>query len=126
MTSLRAKTNPDVVLLTHLLEVGYVARFLLEKGNLRPLIAELSDALDVPEKDAISLASYLAACHDLGKCHPDFQAKLYPDGVTNPFKKQIDLLYSMFSHNEYSKTIAERIWQTKHRFSDHTAEKRRR
>lgn len=122
MTSLRAKTNPDVVLLTHLLEVGYVARFLLEKGNLRPLIAELSDALDVPEKDAISLASYLAACHDLGKCHPDFQAKLYPDGVTNPFKKQIDLLYSMFSHNEYSKTIAERIWQTKHRFSDHTAE----
>lgn len=117
MTSLRAKTAPDVLLLTHLLEVGCVARELLTIGCLKPMVAELSNALDLPEKDTIALASYLAACHDLGKCHPDFQAKLFKEGEQNPFQKQVDGGYSTFSHNEYSRTIALRIWKEKSRFS---------
>lgn len=116
MTSLRAKTAPDLSLLTHLLEVGCTARELLTKGCLKPLATELSDALNLPEGDAISLTAYLAACHDLGKCHPNFQAKLFKENEPNPFQKQVDGGYSTFSHNEYSRTIALRIWKEKSRF----------
>lgn len=109
LSSLRAKVNPDVSLLTHLLEVGCVARELLTKGCLKPLASELSDALNLPEGDVISLTAYLAACHNLGKCPPDFQAKLFREGEPNPFQKQVDGGYSTFSHNEYFRTIALRI-----------------
>lgn len=113
---MRAKTNPDVLLLTHLLEVGYVAEGLLTVGCLKPLTAELADALDLPPEEAIALSAYLSACHDLGKCHPDFQARLFPKGEPNPFRHQIDGDYGMFSHNGYSRKIVSRIWREKKRF----------
>lgn len=123
MTSLRAKTAPDVSLLTHLLEVGYVAKGLLTDGCLKPLATELASALDFPEEEAISLAAYLSACHDLGKCHPDFQAKLFPEGKPNPFRKHIDGAYGRFFHNEYSRDIAYRIWKAKKRFPSRAVRK---
>lgn len=116
MISLRAKTNPDILLLTHLLEVGYTAMGLLTDGCLKPLATELADALDLSEEKAISLSAYLSACHDLGKCHPDFQAKLFQKGEPNPFWHQIDGNYGLFAHNEYSREIARRIWKEKKRF----------
>lgn len=123
MTSLRAKTAPDVSLLTHLLEVGYVAKGLLTDGCLKPLATELASALDSPEEEAVALAAYLSSCHDLGKCHPDFQAKLFPEGEPNPFRKHIDGAYGRFFHNEYSRDIAYRIWKAKKRFPSRAVRK---
>lgn len=73
-----AKTEPYYPLLNHLVDVGLVAAAYLSE---RPaLLRRLQEAMDCPSPDfTVRWAAYLAALHDIGKCHNDFQGRAPED-----------------------------------------------
>lgn len=70
-----AKTEPFHPLPCHLIDVGHVTLALLETPPYRPVVQRFHHATGIPVADVPAWLAYLTALHDIGKCHPEFQAK---------------------------------------------------
>ena len=66
-----AKKDPFKSLEHHAIDVGQMCKVLLECGFGRRIAALLTDLFGT--SDALETICFLAAMHDLGKCHPYFQ-----------------------------------------------------
>lgn len=73
MDEMWAKTQPYKTLLHHMIDTGFMAEAILKESSLQPLLKRLKELL--PGEKVLNTASCLIALHDIGKCHPFFQAK---------------------------------------------------
>ena len=109
--NLWAKTEPYKPLWQHMLDVGLTAKALMEESRYSVLLENICRWLGTERSKCIAFICYIAAMHDIGKCHPAFQQKdpafearlkaegLYQYPPINPFR-----------HEKYSeKVIRERI-----------------
>lgn len=112
-----AKSNPYVRLIDHLLQTGECAQELLVKGSLQVVAHKLSQMTGLGQEEIVSLVSFIAAIHDIGKAHPFFQAKgdeilRTSDKTDSNFRTSIESLKQegllevdtlpIFRHEEYS------------------------
>lgn len=110
-----AKSKPYCSLADHLVITGRCAAELLRNGVISPIVDRLCKSTGLMPEELISLISYLASLHDIGKAHPFFQAK--DKAVPN-----VDILISegllgkkappVFRHEEYSSIILEKLLPT--------------
>ncbi len=112
-----AKSEPYQSLKDHMLESGYCAIELLSIGVLRPVITKMASFLSMSEEHTCKLIAYLVALHDIGKCHPRFQAKNTELHVTKELICRGMLTNNMapdivraFRHEQCTKYIIKRIW----------------
>lgn len=71
-----AKENiPEKKLISHMLETGWTAEYFLTYTSLKTYLAYFSEIMHLQEEDALKMISFICAMHDIGKCHPLFQAK---------------------------------------------------
>ena len=75
INDLWAKSEPLISLPDHLLETGKCAQALLKYGVLKSVKQKIKIMLGLTEEEVYAFMGYLAAIHDIGKCHPQFQAK---------------------------------------------------
>lgn len=73
LTDILAK--PDKTLLQHSIEAGKLAEQLMQEGLAQPAINKISH-ITISADKLISSICFLIASHDVGKCHPSFQAKM--------------------------------------------------
>lgn len=73
LTDILAK--PDKTLLQHSIEAGMLAEQLMRAGLAKPAIERIA-TLTIDKEKLISSICFLIAAHDVGKCHPAFQAKM--------------------------------------------------
>lgn len=112
------KTNPKTALLTHLIDTGNVAYELLTNSSVSLVTQNLIQDLHLSKENVIILVSYIAAMHDIGKCHPFFQGK---DIITENKLKEEKLTQEnqgIFRHEYYSKEIIRRILKEKYNKSE--------
>lgn len=69
------QSSPAHPLLCHMLDVGLVARLLLEEHVPRSVLRRITDAMDIGAEHASAWIAFMVALHDLGKASPAFQAK---------------------------------------------------
>ena len=108
---------PSKSLEAHAYDTAACAEAILDEySNIRDLIRK---NLGLTKQETKNFACYIAAMHDIGKLHPDFQAhyKSY-DRFTDAHKKWLDEKFSTnargkagFRHEVYSKEAASRIWE---------------
>ena len=109
--TLWAKSDPYQPLWQHMLNVGLVAQVLLKKTHFRIVLEKLSCWLGTTEEDTLHLASYIAALHDIGKCHPVFQAQ---DAKMKQTLREAGLYQTMplgmhFRHEKYTEEVLYRL-----------------
>lgn len=109
-----AKLNPYKSLIHHLIDTGACATVLMNKC-FQSTAEEMAAVTGLSEEEVISLAAYCAALHDIGKCHPAFQAKA-KESDPDTYKKIQDLIplkgirNDPFRHELYSGKVLKRIW----------------
>lgn len=70
-----AKTEPVHPLYCHMIDVGSTALALLATTAFQGVTERFCIATGCPEPSVPAWMAYLAALHDIGKCHPGFQSK---------------------------------------------------
>ena len=103
--------KPNCKLLDHLLDVGYIAEALMTIGRAKTMVQSITDIIKVT--DIVTSISWLCAVHDIGKAHPDFVSKMYPNypelaDIYTKLKdehKVIDKTENTFRHERYSRDI---------------------
>ncbi len=106
-----AKTDPYKALWQHMLDVGYVAHALLTQTSYSFALKQIAIWMNCTPDEALPFVSYVAAVHDIGKCHPVFQGlstKMEPvlrtEGLYQP-----ELLGQHFRHESYSRIVLKRL-----------------
>lgn len=66
---------PEKKLISHMLETGWTAEYFLSHTSLKTYLAYFSETMHLQEMDVLKTISFICAMHDIGKCHPLFQAK---------------------------------------------------
>ena len=103
--------KPNCKLLDHLFDVGYIAEALMTIGRAKTMVQSITDIIKVT--DIVTSISWLCAVHDIGKAHPDFVSKMYPNypelaDIYTKLKdehKVIDKTENTFRHERYSRDI---------------------
>ena len=120
ISSVWAKTKPFKSLLHHMIDVGCCANILLREGPSRSFLKNLTfqSALDADE--ICKLLCYLSALHDIGKCHPQFQAKGSELPQANALREHGLLSLGEdkynFRHELYTEQVLQRIWAAQNRY----------
>ena len=126
LSSVWAKTTPFKSLIHHMIDVGCCAEVLLKEGPARSFLKSLSSQTSLDTDDVCRLLCYLAALHDIGKCHPQFQVKGSDMPQTNALKERGLLSLGEtgyhFRHELYTEQTLQRIWQNHGLFSDEIIE----
>lgn len=113
------KTSPYKSLIKHMIDTGCTVTVLLSKGSLHPVLEYLAHTLYLTTDEVIYTVSYLAALHDIGKCHPTFQ-EIKKETAISKYIIQNDLSWKgkfpgIFRHEQYSAAIIRRIFISKNR-----------
>ena len=78
-----AKSTPNHKLLwNHMIDSGVCAEVLASDMRFKSVLLLLAEMLKLSEVDTIQFIAYLAAIHDCGKAHPDFQKKSPNDAAS--------------------------------------------
>lgn len=112
-----AKSAPKKSLCAHLIDTGVCAQLYLSAESSRAIREALAENWNCTEQEAIGQAAYIAALHDIGKAHPDFQRKdqgclkkWCDAGYKQLFEQRQDV---RFRHEQYSATVIERILKSR-------------
>ncbi len=112
-----AKTSPYQSLSDHMIETGRCAQAILVHSSLHSLLPKLSSWLNMDENAALGFAGYIVSLHDIGKCHPWFQAKdlsvpgieeLTENGLLHNEPKDKTI---KFRHEKYTGAVLRRIFK---------------
>ena len=68
--------KPDETLLSHSIASGTLAEQLMRHGLAKPSTQHIAHELNFDINHLIDSCCFLIAAHDLGKCHPAFQARM--------------------------------------------------
>lgn len=120
-----AKSEPYKSLLTHMLEVGGVCEALLRHSCLLPVLHLISTRLGTAPGALLRTISYLCALHDIGKCHPLFQAQGKVPEVDDMIRgRRIAYPRTVgdFRHEKYSDDVVRRLLVRRWHCSRDTAE----
>lgn len=85
------KSNPFCSLSRHMIAVGACAMEYLSAPSTKGIMMRLIDWMSMSCEKVIHTFAYVAAMHDIGKAHPDFQP--YPGDAT---KKESDFRHEQF------------------------------
>lgn len=72
-SSVWAKSSPYKSLKQHMIETGCCAQVLMNRGPAQPFLHALRHLTGLSDDKNLHLVGYIAALHDIGKCHPFFQ-----------------------------------------------------
>ena len=111
-----SKLHPRESLFGHLRETATVMNCFLENSSYSDDRRLLAGWLGLTEKDTLALCQYLAAMHDIGKCHPLFQGKEPEMDEYLRAKQLVFPLTDSYRHESGSKAVAIRIWRFEKRF----------
>lgn len=70
-----AKSSPFRSLSEHMIETGKCVQLLVKAGTADSVFYALQNWWQLSSEEALGLIGFFAAAHDMGKCHPLFQAK---------------------------------------------------
>lgn len=107
VNNLWAKTMPYRSLIDHMIDTGKCASELLKESTLTPVSELLCECLGLNEEQMRATVGYIAAMHDIGKCHPLFQVK----DPTKPVCEELmecGMLHNQLPHDEIKKFRHER------------------
>ena len=113
-----AKSKPYKNLLEHMIDTGLCAQYLLQYGCAHSCLKQLISLSGLTEIEILHLVSYLAALHDIGKCHPEFQCKA-PElkqvlELRETGKLKTSGSITPFRHELYTREVLERVWKECH------------
>lgn len=110
-----AKSDPYKSLLNHMIDVGYCAKALLSEGAASTCLPTIQGLTGLSQEQSIGFVMYLAALHDIGKSHPEFQKTAENLNEVNILQKANLLKVSggktRFRHEIYTGEVLTRIWQ---------------
>lgn len=106
-----AKTDPYKALWQHMLDVGYTAYALLTQTSYSMALERIAAWMNCTPDEVLPFVCYVAALHDIGKCHPAFQglnataeSLLRTEGLYQP-----EPLGQHFRHEAYSRIALKRL-----------------
>ena len=117
VNNLWAKTSPYRSLISHMIDTGKCAQSLLQLSPMAPVSDLLCSCLELPKESMIATVGFIAAMHDIGKCHPLFQAKdmrmpvcseLLECGMMHHDLRKDDI--SGFRHEKYTESVMRRMY----------------
>ncbi|MDW7657817.1 MAG: CRISPR-associated helicase Cas3' [Bacillota bacterium] len=107
-----AKSSPRKSLIHHMIDVGIQSQEILLASSLSPVACFLENILSLIDGALINTVGYLVALHDIGKCHPCFQAM---DSVNENVieMRELKLLQqstgTLFRHEKYTERVVYRL-----------------
>ncbi len=116
--SIWAKSDPFMSLEKHSLCTGICTEEFLSANSSRKIVDYLRDQFQMDSAAVISLISYLASVHDIGKIHPAFQRKNKEcyhgliQSIPEYFQDNVaETVNPHFRHEHYSAAVMMRIWK---------------
>ena len=114
LNELYAKLNPPVLLIDHIMDVGYIAEALIRSGRAHNLVKTIAKRYNLEYEELVTSICFLCAVHDIGKAHPYFLANLYSKATDEKIIELNDTLkekgvigepHKNFRHERFSRDI---------------------
>lgn len=123
---LKGKTDIRKGLLAHSIETAVIAREMILNGFLKGIFMSISQKAGVDFFDLVSLATFVASIHDIGKIHPDFQYEL-ARSISAFFPEEVGYLSFLEGNKLLNKEydISEKIHPCRHEKYGHDILKER-
>lgn len=112
--------KPTLRLEVHMMDVGYIAEALMKYGRAYSMTNAMSHSIGIDYEKLVESISFLCACHDIGKAHPNFLGKMYSKSeflhlstIYNKLKKRglvKDGDFSGFRHERYSRELLKKYF----------------
>ena len=100
-----AKSEPYQSLQDHMTAAGLCAGELMAAGVADAAARTIRDAYGLTEEETRNLVMFLSAMHDIGKCHPFFQAKCETEKTAGLIN--LGMLYRSLPKDEIREMIDE-------------------
>lgn len=107
INDLYAKLDPEIQLIDHMKDVGYIAEALIYHGRAFCMITEISNKLNISFDKLAQSICWLCALHDIGKAHPYFIYNMYS-------KAKDGILVDIFQNYLENNIIKEGIYEYRH------------
>lgn len=115
-----AKSQPFRPLAAHMMDAGCCVERFLKAPSSFGILRLLTDLLGCGADEAVSLAAFTAAVHDIGKAISFFQCK--DEMLWNAWKKaanpSLEVSINLFRHEVYGEFVLRRIWDRQNMIAD--------